>query len=151
MNGNINFYDGFLIANDASSQRSRSDNPNRVSMVQDSSGQMLGVGKHPNNGGNTNNLQFLNLKHRSISNDNNNNKKSIQSINSSETGGGGCGTSSHAPSVNANLLKQSQDPNVNKRLAQRDYLKYSAFCQLSNNNGDDDSKSYMTQQHNSKA
>ena len=54
--------------------------------------------------------------------------------------------------MNPTLLKQSQDPNVNKRLAQRDYLKYSAFCQLginnNNNNGEaavDDSKSYITQ------
>ena len=91
-----------------------------------------------------NSLQILNLKHRSISNDNNNNKKSIHSIDSSDTGGG---NASNYASVNQNMLKQSQDPNVNKRLAQRDYLKYSAFCQLGNNNGGesvDDNKSFMT-------
>ena len=139
MNANINFYDG-LLNNDASSQRSRSENPNQTNNRGSMVGEMMGVSS-----GNT--LQILNLKNhqkRSISNDNNNNnnKKSIQSINSSETAGS---------IVNPMLLKQAQDPNVKKRVAQRDYLKYSAFCQLGNNNNgegsviDDGNKSYHTQ------
>lgn len=71
--GNINFYDG--LVNDASSARSRSENPNstnpRGSMVHDESGRTFGAHQ-----------QFLNLKNakRSISNDNNNNTYNKKSI-----------------------------------------------------------------------
>ena len=50
-------------------------------------------------------------------------------------------------SVNPALLKQVKQPILNKKLQQKDYLKYSAFCQLSNNGDDrsvDDNKSYQT-------